>query len=106
MTLKMCAFGLLGNLCTLTGGNYETAQPFLKIINHVNASHEMGNRIIILTMRCARNKWGVYHFTIQQLRLWVLKFNEPVTGKAHFDILVDDKAFSEMQYFIEVGLND
>lgn len=82
------------------------AEPFLKRIDHVNSLHKSGHKVIIFTARGTTSGRDLHEFTTQQLRSWGLKFDELVTGKPHFDILVDDKAVSEAQYFKEVGLDD
>jgi FMN phosphatase YigB (HAD superfamily) len=106
VSVKTYAFDLDGTLCTNTDGEYEVAQPFLNRIKHVNQLHDQGNRIIIFTARGTTSKLDLYNFTIRQLRSWGLSFDELVTGKPHFDLLVDDKAVSEVNYFQEVGLDD
>lgn len=106
MSLKTYAFDLDGTLCSLTDGNYEVAQPFRSRINHVNELHDLGNRIIIFTARGSSSQRDLFEFTSHQLKSWGLKFDALITGKPHFDLLVDDKAVSEAQYFKEVGLDD
>lgn len=106
MSVKTYAFDLDGTLCSLTDGNYEAAQPFPRRINHVNKLHDLGNRIIIFTARGSTSQRDLFEFTTLQLKSWGLKFDELVTGKPHFDILVDDKAVSELHYFQGVGLLD
>ncbi len=106
MSHKTYAFDLDGTLCSLTGGNYEKAQPFMNRIDHVNELHELGNKVIIFTARGVTSGRDLYEFTIQQLSSWGLKFDELITGKPHFDILVDDKAVSEKQYFTSAGIDD
>jgi ribonucleotide monophosphatase NagD (HAD superfamily) len=106
VSLKTYAFDLDGTLCTLTSGDYEKAQPFPNRINHVNGLHDLGNRIIIFTARGATSKRDLHEFTLQQITSWGLRFDELITGKPHFDILVDDKAISEVHYFEGVGVDD
>jgi phosphoglycolate phosphatase-like HAD superfamily hydrolase len=106
MSIKTYAFDLDGTLCSLTGGNYDRAEPFLERIAHVNGLHKAGHKVIVFTARGTTSQRDLYEFTIQQLKSWGLMFDELVTGKPHFDILVDDKAVSETQYFKEVGLDD
>lgn len=106
MKSKCFAFDLDGTLCTLTNGNYERARPYLKRVDHVNKLHESGHKIIIFTARGTSSRRDLFEFTIKQLESWGLKFDELITGKPHFDILVDDKAVSEAEYFKKVDLND
>jgi FMN phosphatase YigB (HAD superfamily) len=99
MQIKTYAFDLDGTLCTLTDGNYETAEPFLDRIMHVNKLFEEGHTILIFTARGATSNRDLRDFTIEQLKNWGLKYERLIMGKPHFDLLVDDKAINEREYF-------
>jgi len=101
MLYKTYAFDLDGTLCSLTGGDYEMALPFKDRISHVNSLHLSGHTIIIFTARGATSGRDLYYFTANQLKSWGVKFDSLVMGKPHFDILVDDKAVSDVEYFKE-----
>lgn len=106
MDHKTYAFDLDGTLCSLTNGNYEVAVPFQDRISHVNSLHEAGHAIIIFTARGATSGKNLHSLTVEQLTSWGVKFDRLVMGKPHFDLLVDDKAVSDISYFRDRGLND
>lgn len=97
------AFDLDGTLCTLTNGEYEKAEPLWDRIDHVNNLHALGHVILIFTARGAMSKRDLRSFTESQLLSWGVKFDELITGKPHFDILIDDKAQFSETYFEEVS---
>ena len=101
MHIKTYAFDLDGTLCTLTDGKYEIAEPFADRISHVNKLFEEGHTILIFTARGATSKRDLRDFTLGQLSVWGVKFHELITGKPHFDLLIDDKAKFAETYFAE-----
>jgi CMP-N,N'-diacetyllegionaminic acid synthase len=101
---KTIAFDLDGTLCSLTSGFYENAVPFVERIKHVNELGLEGNRILIFTARGATSGKDLSDLTKKQLDDWGLSYDELIFGKPHFDLLVDDKALSEFQYFGKYGL--
>lgn len=106
MVHKTYAFDLDGTLCSLTNGNYEVAIPFKDRISHVNSLHERGHTVIIFTARGATSGKDLHSLTVEQLNSWGVKFDRLVMGKPHFDVLVDDKAVSDIRYFRDRGLSD
>jgi hypothetical protein len=102
--IRTYAFDLDGTLCTLTDGKYETAEPFVDRIRHVNKLFEEGHTILIFTARGATSKRDLRDFTFGQLSAWGIKFHKLVTDKPHFDLLVDDKAISDGDFFKESQL--
>lgn len=96
------AFDLDGTLCTLTDGEYEKAKPLQDRIDHVNGLHNLGHEILIFTARGETSKRDLRAFTESQLLSWGVKFDRLITGKPHFDLLIDDKAKSSEAYFDEV----
>lgn len=40
-----------------------------------------------------------YDFTDRQLRLWGCKFHQLILGKPSYDVIVDDKAQSDIDFF-------
>lgn len=99
MHIKTYAFDLDGTLCSLTDGKYETAEPFTDRIRLVNTLFDEGHTILIFTARGATSQRDLKAFTMEQLSNWGVKFHELITGKPHFDLLVDDKAMSSEAYF-------
>lgn len=97
------AFDIDGTLCTLTFGNYEKAEPFWDRIEHVNSLHNLGHEILIFTARGATSNRDLRSFTEDQLLSWGVRFDELITGKPHFDLLIDDKAQFSETYFEEIS---
>lgn len=98
---KTIAFDLDGTLCTNTNGDYELAEPYTERIARVNKLHSLGLRILIFSARGATSGRDLRHLTLTQLASWGVKFDELILEKPHFDLLVDDKAVSERDYFGE-----
>lgn len=106
MVRKTYAFDLDGTLCSLTAGDYELAIPFHDRISHVNSLHKSGHNIIIFTARGATSGRDLYSLTAEQLKSWGVRFDHLVMGKPHFDLLIDDKAVSDVSYFKDVQKDD
>ena len=106
MVHKTYAFDLDGTLCSLTAGDYKMAIPFDERISHVNNLHDSGHTVIIFTARGSTSGRDLHALTTEQLNSWGVKFDRLVMGKPHFDILVDDKAVSDVSYFRDRGLSD
>lgn len=85
-------FDLDGTLCSLTGGDYEKASPFLRRIRFVNELFDAGNFIKIFTARGATSGQDWEVFTKRQLDSWGVKRHQLLFGKPHADVFVDDKA--------------
>lgn len=96
---RTIAFDLDGTLCSVANGAYENALPFPERIRHVNELRLQGNRIIIFTARGTTTGKDLRQLTEMQLKDWGVSYDELLFGKPHFDLLVDDKAVSEIQYF-------
>jgi hydroxymethylpyrimidine pyrophosphatase-like HAD family hydrolase len=93
-------FDLDGTLCTNTNGDYKNAEPFLKRIKIVNELHENGNKIIIDTARGATTGIDWLELTTKQLNDWGVKYHKLYVGrKLHYDIIVDDKAINDLNFF-------
>ena len=99
--VRTLAFDLDGTLCTLTNGAYELAEPFSDRIALVNKLSEEGNKIIVFTARGVTSNRDLREFTLQQLTAWGLHFDDLIMGKPHFDLLIDDKATSDKEFFKE-----
>ena len=83
-------------------GNYHL--PFFKSII-VNELYEEGHQIIIYTARGMTSFQGdvkrinqeLYSLTIKQLKEWGINFHKLIMGKAHYDLLVDDKVINSLR---------
>jgi len=101
---KIIAFDLDDVICTRTHNDgavekYYSCQPITKMIEIVNECYDSGAQIIIYTARgmtshggnIANIYHGLYDLTKKQLDEWGVKHHKLIMGKAHFDLLIDDK---------------
>ncbi len=102
-------FDIDGTLCTHSQTEYMKAKPLYNRIKVVNRLYEEGHYIIISTARgmnsfdnnskLAKLKWE--EFTKQQLANWGVKYHKLFLGKPSGDIYIDDKAVSDLDFFVE-----
>lgn len=87
-----------GTICASTNG-YEHARPYAKRIAKVNELYDAGHRIVFYTARGSAT--GVDHrvLTEKQLNEWGVKFHELRMGKPQYDLLIDDRALSDNDFF-------
>ena len=103
--MSIIAFDLDDVICSRTSNEgkaekYHTCYPLESMIEIVNKCHDQGHTIIIYTARGMSSYKGdrdlVYHnlydLTVNQLKEWGVKYDRLIMGKAHYDILIDDKA--------------
>jgi CMP-N,N'-diacetyllegionaminic acid synthase len=64
----------------------------------LNKLYEEGNKVVIWTARGALTGINWMPFTQAQLNSWGAKYHE-LKQKPYFDVLVDDKALSDKDYF-------
>jgi CMP-N,N'-diacetyllegionaminic acid synthase len=97
---KVICFDLDGVLCSTSENNYLQSRPIKKNIKLVNKLYADGYKIKIFTARYMgrsnNNKkiatLRAKKITLNQLKLWKVKFHELIFGKPTYDIFVDDKA--------------
>jgi len=105
MKFKTVAFDLDDVLCYRTseeGGvqKYHSCKPIQQMIDVVNKCYNSGMYIKIYTARgmsiftgdTSKVYSSLFELTKKQLADWGVQHNELVMGKAHFDLLIDDKA--------------
>jgi histidinol phosphatase-like enzyme len=110
--MKRIAFDLDGVIATLVKNTlddnndpvkrYRRCQPISRMIEIVNSLYNSGHYIIIYTARGMSTYEGniqevynnLYMLTKTQLNEWGVKYQELIMGKAHYDVLIDDKAFN------------
>jgi len=102
-------FDLDGTLCNtpvgigpdgVEGPQYFDATPKTDRIKKVNKLYSEGHTVIIDTARGSSGKNNWFNFTLEQLKLWGVKFHHLRTGiKFSADIYVDDKAISDGVFF-------
>jgi len=97
---KVLCFDLDGVLCSTLSNKYHQSKPIKKNIKLVNKLYIDGYKIKIFTARYmgrsndnkkkATSK--AKKITLNQLKLWKVKYHELIFGKPSYDIFVDDKA--------------
>ena len=79
---------------------YLTCKPIQEMIEICNKCYDDGYEIVIYTARGMTSFKGNHHevydnlfeLTKQQLIDWGVKYHKLIMGKAHYDLLIDDKA--------------
>ena len=108
MRNKVIAFDLDDVLCYRTsdsGGRvekYKSCKPIKEMVELVNQCYENDYQIIVYTARGMTGFSGniseiysnLYEFTKKQLKKWGVKHHRLIMGKAHYDLLIDDKAIN------------
>lgn len=106
MGSKVIAFDLDDVLCyreSELGGKvnkYKSCKPVKEMIQIANQCYEKGYKVIIYTARGMTGLYGnthdiysnLYQLTKEQLKEWGIKHHQLIMGKAHYDLLIDDKA--------------
>jgi trehalose-6-phosphatase len=93
-------FDLDGTLCNTDDNNYKDSTPKKKRIEIVNTLYEDGHTILIDTARGCVSGKNYFFFTIDQLKLWGVKFHTLRTGvKFGADIFIDDKGIQDQRFF-------
>ncbi len=88
-----------GTICTDTKGNYVKCKPYVSVIEKINEMYDDGDTIILFTARGTTSGRDLYDFTKKQVESWNLKFHQLILGKPHFDILIDDKAINNKEWY-------
>lgn len=96
--MRYC-FDIDGVICTNTDGKYESAQPKFDRIAIINSLYDTGHEILLFTARGATTGIGWRTLTEKQLRDWDVRYHELMMGKPHYDVIVDDKAVSDVEFF-------
>lgn len=87
-------------LCITKGVNYHESTPILDRIKKVNELYNKGNKITIYTARGSVSKKDYKELTLSQLKRWGVSYHDLNIGeKPDYDILIDDKAKSDTEFF-------
>lgn len=88
-----------GTICTNTNGDYKSAQPLVDRIEKLNALYDAGHEIHYWTARGGTTgiDWSI--LMLNQLREWGVKYTSANLGKPVYDIWIDDKAVSDVEFF-------
>lgn len=91
-------------LCKTKGTDYSNSQPLKLRIKKINELYNQGNIITIYTARGSVSKINYRDLTINQLSDWGVLYHELNIGeKPDFDLLIDDKAISDSQFFDKIS---
>ena len=93
-------------ICSTKGNDYSNAIPNYFKIQELNKLHNMGNEIHYWTERGhdTDTNWDIV--TLNQMRIWNVKYNTLNSGKPHFDELIDDKCINIKDYCIPNSRNE
>lgn len=92
-------FDIDGTICVSTDGFYDRARPYPKRIARVNELYDAGHRILMYTARGSVSGIDHRELTERQLKEWGVKYHELRLGKPQYDIIIDDKALNDVDYF-------
>jgi len=118
MIKKKICFDIDGVICNSNSNDYKKSRPIKKNVNLINKLHSKNYEIILYTARfmgrsnedkkLAEKK--AKKLTLNQLKVWGVKFHKINFGKPSFDILIDDKTLgfnkSWNKYLIQKLKND
>ena len=88
-----------GTICTNTYGEYTKAEPIPERIEYLNKLHAQGHEIHYWTARGSNSGIDWTELTLKQLADWQVKYTTAKLGKPAYDVWVDDKAFSDEEFF-------
>jgi hypothetical protein len=98
--MKKIFVDLDNTLCTTIGVDYKNSTPKANRIERINKLYEKGNIITIYTARGSGSGIDYKNLTLHQLKSWGVKFHNLSVGeKPVYDLLIDDKALSDKEYF-------
>ena len=87
-------------LCSTIGVDYKNSTPKENRIELINKLYEKGDIITIYTARGSGSGIDYKNLTLNQLKKWGVKFHNLSVGeKPVYDLLIDDKALSDKEYF-------
>lgn len=107
--LKTYIVDIDNTICTQTYGDYSLAKPFPERIETINSLYDQGHTIIYFTARgMGRGKNSIriaydscFNETYDQIQEWGCKFHDLMLGKPFGDYYIDDKAISDMEFFMD-----
>ena len=90
-------------LCVTKGTDYENSKPIINRIEYINKYFDQGHKITIYTARGSLTKINHYELTRNQLKSWGVKYHNLIVGeKPVYDLFIDDKAKSDIEFFKSV----
>jgi len=108
LIIKMIyVFDIDGTICTVTGGDYASAEPLEERIAAINKLYDKGHTIIFQTARGMGRSGNSAAFayaafekvTRTQLDTWGAQYHQLFLGKPAGDIYIDDKGIKDEDFF-------
>lgn len=81
-------------ICYTNGSDYQNSEPMKDNIEFFNTLYDEGNEIHYWTARGMKSEKNWDFFTIEQLKLWGVKYDTLNMNKPHYDYWIDDKAIN------------
>jgi hypothetical protein len=78
---------------------YDLSLPYSERIEKINKLYDEGHTIIYWTARGSGSGINQFQITHSSLMAWGAKFHEVRLGKPSYDVWIDDKAFSDIDFF-------
>tara|TARA_B100001778_G_C18375188_1_gene532612 strand:- start:160 stop:468 length:309 start_codon:yes stop_codon:yes gene_type:complete len=95
--MRYC-FDIDGTICT-TDCQYEDAKPYQQVIDWINRKYDEGHEITLFTSRGSLSGVDWFDFTLNQIEGWNVKYHKLKLGKPAYDLFVDDKAMSNVEWY-------
>jgi len=99
MTSKTYIVDIDNTICATSHDNYRDSVPIYYRIEKINELYEQGNKIIYWTARGSSSGIDWTELTRDQLDSWGVKYHEVRLGKPSYDVWIDDKAHSDVDFF-------
>lgn len=97
---KIYCFDIDGVVCHTENGDYRRAIPIRSRIEKINKLFwQEGNQVFFFTARGTLTGKNWERVTRNQFREWGLCYDDIIFGKPFYDIVVDDKAANDLDFF-------
>lgn len=91
---KVYMIDIDGTICYTKNSDYHNSIPIYKNIHVFNKLFDDGHEVNYWTARGANSGINWDEHTIQQLRIWNVKFSSINMDKPHYDVWIDDKSLN------------
>jgi hypothetical protein len=103
---KVFVIDIDGTICSQDGANYQNAEPFPSVIRKVNKLYDAGHKIIFFTARGSTTGTDWRKLTLEQLKLWGVRYHQLELGKPFGHYYVDDKSMSPREFLETLQVQD
>ena len=92
-------FDIDGTICSLSGGDYKSAEPYHDRIKKINDLYDEGHTITFHTAR----GMGRYsnNRSLAESEFWTFTRRQLMLGKPSGDIYIDDKGIKDEDFFTD-----